>query len=164
MGGGWGGVMVGGLLGNIRKHDIDCYIIVSFPQYLLYFGVGNSIRQLFNSAEFCMRRAKDRDTNPWWSSPEARRLNEALGGRLFLDTTISPYALGFDFAQMFASKQHSSGLIMLRCEDLDPVTRSKRTYQLPLMVICGPKQPHDIDAYLSLVLEEFKEYGPTGKC
>jgi hypothetical protein len=100
---------------------------------------------------------------PWWGSPEAHRLDQAINGRLFRDTTVSPYALGFDFAQMFAFRDHSTGLIMMRCEDLDPVTRSKRKFQLPLMVICGPKQPQQIDIYLDPILAEFKEYGPSGK-
>ena len=80
-----------------------------------------------------------------------------------MDKSLSPYALALDWAQMFASKQHSSGLVMLRCEDLDPVTRSKRRFHVILMVICGPKQPQRIEPYLKLILDEFKEYGPDGE-
>lgn len=121
------------------------------------------MQRLFGSAEFCAVRAKDRQANPWWQSPEAHRLSEALGGNLLEDTSTSPYALGFDFAQMFAFKDHSTGLIMLRCEDMDPWTRSKRKFHVPLMIICGPKQPSNIDIYLKLVLDDFRQYGPGGK-
>lgn len=129
----------------------------------MYFGVAHSIRRLFGSAEFCATRAKDRGGSPWWNSPEARRLGEAIGGGLFEDSSTSPYALGFDFAQMFAFRVHSTGIIMLRCEDMDHETRSKRKFHIPLMVICGPREPSNISAYLAPILEEFQEYGPNGK-
>ena len=36
------------------------------------------------------------------------------------DADVSAYSLGFDFVQSFVFKNHSVGVLVLRCEDLSP--------------------------------------------
>lgn len=129
---------------------------------MLYFGVGEAIRtRLFSNPLFTKLRTTGREDN-WYSSPDAASLNNKLGGKLFGDPSFSAYALGYDFAGLFNFKDHSTGLVFLRCEDLPSQERTKREYHVPLMIIPGPQQPTDLDAYFNLILTEMREYGPGG--
>ncbi len=72
----------------------------------------------------------------WWGSPDARMMNERTNGLLFKQEN-SPYSLGFDFLQAFSFKDHSVGVVLLRCEDHDDEMRAKRGYHRPLMILPG---------------------------
>jgi hypothetical protein len=52
--------------------------------------------------------------------------------------------------------------VRFRCLDLPPYLRNKLRFTLPLMVVPGPKEPKSMDPYLEAILEEAREYGPTG--
>jgi hypothetical protein len=45
--------------------------------------------------------------------------------------------------------------------DLPPEVRSKKRMAAPLVIIPGPKEPSNIEPYISGVLQEFAAYGPT---
>lgn len=131
-------------------------------QWLIYFGLGDCLRsKLFSNPEFNELRTKGREEN-WYSSSDASNLNQKLQGLLFNDPNTSAYALGYDFAGLFNFKDHSTGLIFLRCEDLPAAVRTKRSYHLPLMIVPGPQQPEDLDCYFQVILDELKLYGPGG--
>lgn len=48
-----------------------------------------------------------------------------------------------------------------RCLDLPPEIRSKKRMAAPLVIIPGPKEPSNLEPYISGVLQEFSAYGPT---
>jgi hypothetical protein len=112
---------------------------------------------------FCEARGQGRDDDPWWTSPEAQRLHASTGQKLFGNSDASTYSLGHDFFGPFDKKDHSTGLFLLRCEDMHPQQRGKRCFHMPLLIIAGPKQPEYLDPYLHLILEELQRYGPDGK-
>jgi hypothetical protein len=136
-------------------------------KYCLYFGIARAVQKFFSMPIFCSSLGKGRDyfnTAQWWGSPDARLMNIRLGGKLFAEnSTISPYSIGFDFAEIFTFKNWSTGLFFIRCEDLDPKLRAKKFSSQPLMVIPGPSQPKKIKPYLELILKDFQDYGPDGK-
>jgi hypothetical protein len=84
------------------------------PRKVMYwFGLGPVIRdRLFTDPSFCKHRTTGRDEY-YYPSPEARRLSEASACDLW-DWAVSCYEIGLDWAQMFSSKVHSTGFIMLR--------------------------------------------------
>lgn len=81
---------------------------------------------------------------------------------MFADPAVSAYGLGYDFAELFNFKDHSTGLVFLRCEDMPAKERTKREFHVPLMIIPGPQQPENLDAYFNLILKELQQYGPGG--
>lgn len=89
-------------------------------QYVIYFGVADVIKRLFTLPTFCkawnsaFEGRGTRDRTHWWGSPDAERLSQELlltspPYDLFTDKAISTYAIGFDFAEMFLFKDHSTG-------------------------------------------------------
>jgi hypothetical protein len=88
------------------------------PRKVLYwFGVGNTIKnRMFTDPSFCKHRTTGRDQY-FYPSAEARRLAEASGCDITrLD--VSCYEVGVDWAQVFTSKVHSTGFVMLRSVSL----------------------------------------------
>jgi hypothetical protein len=82
---------------------------------LFWFGVGNVIRdRMFTDPGFCKQRGTGRDQY-LYPTPMAARLHQAAGANIS-DPDTSVYEIGLDWAQMFNSKVHSSGFIMLRCD------------------------------------------------
>lgn len=84
------------------------------PRKVLYwFGVGDTIKnRMFTDPSFCKHRTTGRDQY-LYPSAEAKRLAEASGCDISrLD--VSCYEVGVDWAQMFTSKVHSTGFIMMR--------------------------------------------------
>lgn len=137
----------------------------SSTQWFLYFGLGNALQKLFGNPEFVAARAQSRDTtdpSTFYGSPVAAAMNQATGGALFQHTT-SAYSLGFDFVKLFNLRDHSSGVVALRCEDLSPVLRGKKEFTRVLMIIPGPKEPSNVDIYMELMTREFAAYGPDGQ-
>jgi hypothetical protein len=84
------------------------------PRKVMYwFGLGPVIRdRLFTDPAFCKHRTTGRDEY-YYRSPEACRLSEASACDIW-DWAVSCYEVGLDWAQMFTSKVHSTGFIMLR--------------------------------------------------
>lgn len=84
------------------------------PRKVMYwFGVGNTIRdRMFTDPAFCKYRTTGRDEY-FYPSDEAKRLAAAANCDL-TKLFISCYEIGLDWAQMFSSKVHSTGFIMLR--------------------------------------------------
>lgn len=84
------------------------------PHKVLYwFGVGNTIKnRMFTNPSFSKHRTTGREQY-FYPSAEAQRLAEASGCDLTrLD--VSCYQVGVDWAQVFISKVHSTGFVMLR--------------------------------------------------
>lgn len=84
------------------------------PRKVLYwFGVGDTIKnRMFTDPSFCKHRTTGRDQY-FYPSLEAQRLAQASGCDISrLD--VSCYEVGLDWAQVFSSKVHSTGFIMLR--------------------------------------------------
>lgn len=130
-----------------------------------YFGVATGIKSLFSDSEFRANRGKDRaatsvDPNAVFGCSEGRRLTERTRGS-FSHPDNSPYDLGFDFGQFFSFKNHSFGVVLLRCADLPPDMISKEKFSRVVFVIPGPNEPKSIDAYLGMVIQEFRRYGPA---
>ncbi len=124
--------------------------------------MANVIRDgFFKHKQWVEGRGKSRGVGGvgWWGSADARRLNSKVNGKLF-DDNNSPYSLGFDFLECFSFKDHSVGVMVIRCEDHDDELRAKRGFHRPLMIIPGVKQPKSLDVYVNLVLEDFVTYGP----
>lgn len=126
--------------------------------------MGSAIRKLFCNPDFVEARGKSRDTDDpstFYGSPMAARLDSTITGGLF-GPDRSAYTVGFDFVKLFNLKDHSSGVVALRCEDLSPLLRGRKDFTRVLMLIPGPKEPSKVDMYLSLMLREFEAYGPDG--
>eukprot|EP00884_Botryococcus_braunii_P004492 jgi/Botrbrau1/14043/Bobra.0011s0009.1 len=113
------------------------------PARVVYvLGVGHAIRQLFNDAEFCKLRGSGRDVEgDYYESVEAARLYRAAQADIG-DVCTSVYELGFDFFQIYTNRQHSIGLLTLRCLDIPSLHRSKLKFTKVIAVISGPKEPH----------------------
>jgi hypothetical protein len=81
---------------------------------LFWFGVDKVIRdRMFTNTTFCKHRGTGRHQY-YYPSPAAERLHTESGAdRADPDTSV--YEIGLDWAQMFNSKVHSTGFIMLRC-------------------------------------------------
>lgn len=80
------------------------------------FGVVNMIKLLFMDPAFCKLRTTGRTSqaDDFFGSEYARRINDATNEQLFM-LENSPYDIGFDCGQMFSFKQHSFGLVVIRC-------------------------------------------------
>lgn len=57
---------------------------------------------------------------------------------------------------------HAYAHLLHRCVDVPVQHRSKRSLVQPLVILEGPNEPKHMGPYLELLLEEFKELGPTG--
>lgn len=86
------------------------------PRKVFYwFGIANTIRdRMFTDPSFCKHRTTGR-REYFYPSAEARRLAAAAGCDIE-QFMVSCYEVGLDWAQMFSSKVHSTGFIMLRWE------------------------------------------------
>lgn len=85
------------------------------PRKVMYwFGVGAVVRdRLFTDPSFCKHRTTGRDEY-FYPSDEARRLAAELGCEIRWRKDVSIYEIGLDWAQMFTTKVHSTGFLMLR--------------------------------------------------
>lgn len=131
-----------------------------FLQWFIYFGLQHVIcDRLFSNPDFCASRTMGRDSG-WYASKDARRLDHAIGGQLSSFYT-SAYTIGFDFVNPYSSgTDHSSGVVMLRCEDLPLDQRPLRKFHPVLMLIPGPIQPLSMDPYFKVIADDFVRYGP----
>ena len=98
----------------------------------------------------------------FYYTPEAARLAEMSGCDIW-ELFVSCYEIGVDWAQMFTSKVHSTGFIMLRCADMPLSHLNRRRFSHVVGIIPGPSEPSNIDPYLEPLLDDFKKYGPQGK-
>lgn len=84
---------------------------------MYYFGVAAVIRdRMFTDSAFCQHRTTGRDEY-FYPSQEAARLAAHLqreAGCDLLSHAVSCYEVGLDWAQMFSTKVHSTGFLMLR--------------------------------------------------
>lgn len=131
--------------------------------WVWYLGLDNAIQQLFNDPDFTSKRGKSRGLGrwTWYGSKYAEEMNDKTNGALF-DANNSAYSLFVDGFQPFAGATYTSWVIVLRCEDLDLETRSKRCFHLPIMIIPGPKQPKFSYIYLEMIANDFQRLGPDG--
>ncbi|KAG7674826.1 hypothetical protein KSW81_002338 [Nannochloris sp. 'desiccata'] len=129
-----------------------------------YFGVENTIKRLFSMADWVEARPSDyeemkEDPGSFWSSPAAEEINRKTNYALFHPQN-GAYSIGYDFVNLFGHQEYSVGLVHLRSESLPDEVRSKRRYDLPLMIIPGPNIPESLDAYMGLIAINFKKIGP----
>ena len=84
------------------------------PRKVMYwFGVAAVIRdRLFTDPSFCKHRTTGRQEY-FYPSVEAARLAK-MSRCDIMRTDVSCYEVGLDWAQMFSSKVHSTGFIMMR--------------------------------------------------
>jgi hypothetical protein len=68
---------------------------------------------MFTDPSFCKHRTTGRQEY-FYPSAEAQRLEQASGCDLRRRRDVSCYEVGLDWAQMFSSKVHSTGFIMMR--------------------------------------------------
>jgi hypothetical protein len=127
-----------------------------------WFGLGPTIRdRMFTDPSFCRHRTTGREEY-FYCSMEAARLAEKSGCNIW-DYIVSCYEVGVDWAQMFSSKVHSTGFIMIRCADMPLSHLNRRRFSHVVGIIPGPSEPSKIDPYLEPLLDDFKKYGPQGK-
>jgi hypothetical protein len=87
------------------------------PRKVYYeVAVEEAIRSLFGDTEWSSKRSEARLLYKldYYSTPEAHRVNRATGGALF-HTDNSAYEIGIDWCQCFNFKQHSVGILGMRC-------------------------------------------------
>jgi hypothetical protein len=75
------------------------------------------LQEMISNPTFSAARGKDRALNQpgeFYSSPEARRLNDATGGSVF-HPNHSCYVEGFDGLQVWQNALHSTHVGALRC-------------------------------------------------
>eukprot|EP00882_Tetradesmus_deserticola_P025637 GHRQ01028178.1.p5 GENE.GHRQ01028178.1~~GHRQ01028178.1.p5 ORF type:complete len:154 (+),score=44.74 GHRQ01028178.1:1629-2090(+) len=81
---------------------------------MFWFGVANVIRErMFTSTSFTKHRGAGRHQYYYPSAAADRLHTDSRADKL--DPNTSVYEIGLDWAQMFSSKVHSTGFIMLRC-------------------------------------------------
>lgn len=135
--------------------------------WVFYLGVEHAIREyLFRNPRFVARRGEGRrydDPSCFFGSSEARRMNEALQGRLF-DPNNGAYVLFVDPYQPYDTKEHSTGAILLKSEEMGLEDNGKDEFAVPLMVIPGPSQPQSIKAHMTLIARDFEECMRRGIC
>lgn len=93
------------------------------PRKVYYeVAVEAAIHGLFADTEWSSLRGRSRyEYNlDFYSSPEARRLDLITGGAL-ANQDNSAYEIGFDYFQCFNFKQHSVGIVGMRCAWLCPM-------------------------------------------
>ncbi|KAK9795844.1 hypothetical protein WJX73_002457 [Symbiochloris irregularis] len=115
---------------------------------------------MFHDKTWCQLRTHGRAlSGSLYTSPEAERLNAAVGG--ILDQPhVSLYEIGADFGQVFVNKQHSTGVIGIRCLDIPFHHRTKRRFLHILGII--PEEPANMDPFLAPLREELACAGPCG--
>ena len=69
------------------------------------------------------------------------------------------YILGVDWFQPW-DKNHSTGVVFLKCLDFEDRFQGVATNVFPLMIIHGPKEPRNMQVYLRVVADDFAKYGP----
>jgi hypothetical protein len=133
--------------------------------WVFYLGIQKAVDYLFGNPQFVLHRGIGRqynDPSTWYGSKEAHRQNSLTNGALFAFENSS-YSLFVDAFQCYKNKTHSIGVVFLRCDDLDYVTRSKRSLHVPIMVIPGPTQPDASWIYMDLIANDFAKWGPDGE-
>ena len=126
-------------------------------KWVFYLGVELALRlYLFSNPDFVELRGKGRDegAHTFWESKEAARLNEALEGALFNEDN-SPYSLFIDFFEVYRFRQHSTGCVFLRSNDLGGEYASLRQFHVALMIIPGPQAPALATTYSQLIAADF---------
>lgn len=127
-------------------------------------------------------RPKPRTSRPgtMWAGQVLRDINQKTGGKLFqpseqgedVNYHTAVFSLGFDDCQVFDNSRHSSGVLVMRCEDLPPRERASDANTMILMVIPPKKvrdartntvrlvKPQCYDAYYLPVMRDAQRLGP----
>jgi hypothetical protein len=70
----------------------------------------------------------------------------------------SPYSIFVDHFGAVKNKQHSTGAVILHCEDMTPEDKGKLEFAAMLMIIPGPRKPKWSRLYMELIANDFKHY------
>lgn len=135
------------------------------PRKVFYdFGLETLLRdRFFTDPEWCALRGTGRDLQgDFYQSSEAARLHAAAGTSP-AERQVSVWALGLDFLQWWKRRQHSTGLLTLRCEDLPHACRSKLRFTHILAIIPGPSEPANLAPYLEDTLAALQRFAPAGE-
>ena len=134
-------------------------------RWCFYFGLSAAIREmLFANPRFVARRGAGRvhaGPDSFRGSLEYDRINTLLHGALD-KLENSEYSSFVDFFEAFGTKPHSTGVVMLRCEDMSEEDKGLLEFAIPLMVIPGPKQPPYSSPYMELIAEDFERCTSDG--
>ena len=133
-------------------------------QVFYYFGVKEAILKFFSMPNFVAHRGKYRafdDPTSYYGSPAFRRLDDAVDS-LASRAENSIYGLCCDWVKIFNWKQHSIGLVGLRCEDVGAVEAAKKQFHEPIMLIPGPKMPADTDLFFDLIALDLEKLWKDG--
>lgn len=127
------------------------------------FGVANVIRNLNKDPDFVNLKhadAEDPDPRGYFASGDRDRLQAEYPN--FAAVGNGYFEIGGDFGQVFEGKQHSTGIIGIRCAALPFAERSQERFVKPLLIIPGPDEPANLQPYLQDTVEFFAEHGPGG--
>lgn len=126
--------------------------------WIFYLGVEVAIRDfLFANPDFVALRKQERPTgvDTFWGSPEAARIDAALGGMLFHEDN-GAYTLFSDFFEAYKHKVHSTGVMLLRSLNINPENAGRLDMAVTIMIVRGPKAPAVAAAFTDLVARDFK--------
>lgn len=88
-------------------------------------------------------------------------LSEVTKGEI-LDPLNSSYSIGFDWCKANNTKEHSFGVVSLRCDDLPVDVPNRDSFVMPLMIIPGPKEPSNLNPYFNIIGREFNSINRKG--
>lgn len=151
-------------------------------QVCYYLGVKNGFLDVvMKDPEFTSRLSAHHGADPglYCNSPHFRRLDKWFGGMStapHVTTTASPHpvqinsllvSLGADFGQEYRFLQNGTGVVCIRCESLDPVSRTWAKWQKIIAMIPSFKgddgkfhEPSSVDAHLLPLLHELQQLSP----
>lgn len=162
----------GSLMVSPRK---VCHLLVRYRRYLnevlfremqvfYAFKLESQIKRLFRIPEFARKRGTQRDsadTNSFFKSRHWKWIKQVTNGEA-AEHSNSVYSIGFDWCQAAKSKDHSMGVVSLRCEDLPPDLAHKDIMTLPLLYLPGPKEPKCLNIFFNVIADEFIEAAEKG--
>jgi len=145
-----------------------------------YFGVYSGfLRPNFQQQDFCTKLGSDRNMSTpgsFWCSPEYQRLDSILAGQLSqaapstsaLRYKMIPVLIGFDYVGLYESRNRSTGVLCMKCDDLPPIESSARKFHRILMII-PPLRNSDgstraakkVNSYLLPLLQDLQRIGPA---
>ncbi|GMH35009.1 hypothetical protein BSKO_02870 [Bryopsis sp. KO-2023] len=118
----------------------------------------------FTDPTFCSMRGKARDTAPgsYLAGEEASRMRGWVDSNIqsgeFDGANNSIYDVLIDWTQPFDSVHHSTGIVGLRCADVDECHKGKDAFTRVVAIIPGPREPESIAPILRRICSKFAEF------
>lgn len=75
----------------------------------------------------------------------------------------SAYGIGYDGAQLYKNKVHTTGVFALQCMQLLQPDLSKTSNHAVLAIVRGPSELRNFTPVMNVIVRELEKYGPDGE-